>query len=116
MHIVITWPKSRSLESYLAELDKAEREGLLINYRLPTRLLRRDLERCYVVHDGAIRGWNEILSVDWKEDGMVKDPTTDAFWPAGCYIVRDPHWNPIDPVPMKGFRGFRYCERIATDV
>lgn len=121
--IVVTWPKTRSLQSYLDELERAEELGLRINYRV-ARLPRWSEEtlnldslaaRCYVVHDGAIRGWNDIITAEWYEDNEVSRVENDAwagFWPAGWYVVRDPHWYPIDPiVSMKGFQGWRWYDR-----
>lgn len=111
MNIVITWPKSRSLESYLIELDKADKAGEFINFRLPTKPKEHEVSLCYIVHDGAIRGWNDVVSIDYRPEGVVRDPITGDYWPAGFYVVRDPHWHPLkDPIPMKGFQGFRYYE------
>lgn len=113
--LIITWPKSRPLQSYLDELAKAEKAGLVINYRVAHvpafgfGAWAGRPGRCYVVHDGAVRGYNEILYVTHREEGEVTDPLTDQSWPAGNYIVRDPRWYPINPVPMAGFRGFRYA-------
>lgn len=108
--IVITWPKKRSLNSYLVELENAERDGCVINFRVPT-LPKGKAERCYVVHDGAIRGYNLIVSIERQENYMVLDPLTGEYWPSGNYIVRWPKWHDIEPIPMKGFQGYRYIER-----
>lgn len=111
MDLVITWPKRRSLQSYLAELDKAERYGQLINFRLGSKPKLEQFERCYMVHDGAIRGWNEVIAVEYKPADTVRDPFTGGYWPGGTYIVRHPFWHPVDPIPMKGFQGYRYYVR-----
>lgn len=115
--IVVTWPKTKPLLDYLAELRQADRAGDLINFRvrhLPTWHDQigdhrwngwpwgRTRPRCYMVHDGAVRGWCRIAGTCWRDDGEV------AGWPAGWYIVRDPWWTPIEPVPMRGFRGWRW--------
>lgn len=113
MDLVITWPKSRPLASYLLELRKAERWGQVINYRVPSKpRVKPRPERCYMVHDGAIRGWNAVIDLAWRGEHSVTDPITGAFWASGWYVVRDPQWHEIEPVPMAGFRGFRYIGEI----
>lgn len=124
--IVLTWPKSRPLESYVSELARAERERMVINYRVASFPTWNDQEawwdhgalcfggygsdspRCYMVHDGAVRGWCEIVYCCAREDGEVDG------WPAGKYIVRDPTWHPIEPFPMEGFRGYRWAPADLT--
>lgn len=115
--IVVTWPKGRALDSYLLELRRAEAAGLQINYRVPQRpsmpVLRWEgrRARCYMVHTGYVRGFNEILSIEHREPGEVSRVASDAwagFWPQGWYIVRDPKFTPVKAVEMKGFQGFRY--------
>lgn len=112
--LIVTWPKSRPLSSYLRELERAQRSGQVINYRVrhqprisPSAWRGRG-PRCYMVHDGAIRGYNKIRCLTFREDHEVVDPITGNFWPRGWYIVRDPGWHEVEPVPMRGFRGFRY--------
>jgi hypothetical protein len=112
--IVATWPKSRPLSSYLDELLRAYRLGLQINYRvarlphLPFAAWEERPGRCYMVHDGAVRGYNEIDRFTHRSD--VRDPITNLFMPPGFYIVRDPRWHPIDPIPMAGFQGWRWFD------
>ncbi|GAC1533808.1 MAG: hypothetical protein NVS3B1_28240 [Marmoricola sp.] len=99
--IVVTWPQVKPLADYLAELDRALREDLLINYRvafLPSAPLRR----CYMVYAGQVRGWCMIVESKLRGEGEVDG------WPAGKYIVRSPWWHPVEPVPMRGFQGWRY--------
>lgn len=113
--IVVTWPKSRPLSSYLDELLKAYAQGLEINYRV-SRLPQLDFAaweerpgRCYMVHDGAVRGYNEINRFTHRSD--VRDPISGELMRPGYYIVRDPRWIPITPIPMAGFQGWRWFER-----
>lgn len=123
--IILTWPRDRPLQSYLDELVKAENDGLVINFRVahPPRdaivsgnqvsVSFRGVQRlpkCYMVHDGYVRGYLEVLEVAYKGSGIVHDTQGDPNrYPAGWYIVRHPKWHPIDPVPMRGFQGFRYA-------
>lgn len=110
--IVMTWPKSRPLESYLEELRKAEEQGLTIHFRVPSLPEIPFGARCYMVHDGYVRGW--LVTLGFSDGTGVTDPITGEPWPKGKYIVRNPHWTPLEyPKRMKGFRGWRYyseCE------
>lgn len=112
MDIAITWPKSRPLESYLAELKKAADAGLVINFKVPTWPKRiKEGERCYIVYDGFVRGYNNILGVDSKDD--VIDPITGQRMAPGVYVVREPtFYDTGSPhVAIDSFRGYRYVER-----
>lgn len=111
--IVVTWPKSRELQSYLDELAKAHQQGLVINYRVSV-LPRAVPERCYMVHDGAVRGWNRVLGMGDRTD--VVDPITQSLMEPGVFITRDPVWHPLaDPIPMRGFQGWRYFDRSLVE-
>lgn len=111
MNVIVTWPKDRELKSYIAELAKARYEGLEINFRVasaPKRLNPGD--RCYMLYDGLIRGWNTVVGVRERSD--VIDPVTGSQMESGIYIVRDPLYYPwLDPPNrMRGFQGFRYAD------
>jgi hypothetical protein len=110
--IIITWPKTEPLGSYLMALEVAAERGEVINYRVPSPP-KLEPERCYVVYDGEVIGWNEVLSVERRGGEEVLDPRTGNYWPSGWYIVRDPVWHPLrTPLPCRGFQGFRYTERL----
>lgn len=118
--IVVTWPKTKPLADYLAELAAAVRDGLVINYRV-ARLPKWDDQieghgyrgwpygagrpRCFMVHEGAVRGYVKVIGTCWRDDGEVEG------WPAGWYIVRDAFFVPVTPRPMKGFQGWRWYPR-----
>lgn len=109
--IAVTWPKSRPLGSYYIELENASTSGLLINFRVSS-LPKTMPERCYMVHDGAVRCWNRVVDMCWQPGGRVLDPATGRFMRPGYYIVRDPAYVELPaPVPMRGFQGFRYVDR-----
>lgn len=115
--IVVTWPKTKPLENYVRNLRFADKKRLVINYRV-ARLPHWDdaiedhgsrgwafgatRPRCYMVHSGFVRGYCEVLYTCYQEEGMVEE------WPAGLYVVRSPEWNPIEPIPMRGFQGWRW--------
>lgn len=124
--LVITWPKTKPLQDYLDECERAAENDLVVNYRVANRPTRIDFSgprppRTYVVHDRAIRGWQELLGVVRREQGevmRVESPSiTDhgvtghlyaGYWPAGVYLVRDPEWHPVEPIRKLGFQGWRY--------
>lgn len=111
--IIITWPSSRPLESYIEQILSAGAAGNKhINFRV-ARLPKYagPGDRCYVVHSGFVRGYNVIIECRPIEEDIVLDPLTDEFWPAGNYIVRDPAWYPITPSAYKGFQGWHYVKK-----
>lgn len=116
--IIVTWPKSRTFASYIAEVHNAERDGLVLNFRVRTRPGGMP-ERCYMVHDGAVRGWLPMHAIVFHEEGAVARVKSDPIpggWPAGWYLVRLPNWHDLEPVyPMAGFRGYRYFDRTLID-
>lgn len=123
--IVVTWPKSKPLGSYLADLAIAKARDLFINYRVSRLPVWRQAmddhgwlgwpygaehPRCYMVHDGAVRGWCEVVGARFRKAGEV------TGWPAGFYVVRSPEWHDVAlPLRMAGFRGWRYFERYRRD-
>lgn len=111
MDLILTWPKKRALESYLRELERARKAEELAFFKVPTlpTKLATSEPRTYMLHDGAIRGYlvTKFLATV-HPGGSFKDSVTGDDLAPGNYIVRDPKWHPIEPVPMKGFRGFRY--------
>jgi hypothetical protein len=113
--IVCTWPKKRTLEDYLGELDAAIAADLWINYHIsspPTG----PIWRCYMVHDGAVRCWSGVMEVTYREYGQVTDVKGGPFWPEGWYVVRSPYYRLTEPFAMKGFQGWRYFDRsLAPD-
>lgn len=113
--IVATWPKKRALDSYLAELARADEQNLYINFRVPSLPSVTRWNRCYMVHDGLVRGWNDIREACWRDD--VWDVTTGLPMKGGFFVVRMPKFFDIslcegDPFAMKGFRGYRYTANV----
>lgn len=117
--IVITWPKTRSLASYLHEVQKAKDTGKHCFYRIRGNPLIPYGAPCYHVHDGYVRGTLPMLGVETVGENVVEDPTTGNYWPAGAYLVRSPEWTPIKMSwddrqvwHMQGFRGWRYFDVV----
>jgi hypothetical protein len=112
MDLILTWPKTRPLDSYLRELTLAQERGEVINFRVSGQPNVKGGRRCYMVHDGAMRGWLPIVEVVYRGPREVRRVVSDArsgFWPEGWFVVRKPRWTPLaEPVKMQGFQGFRY--------
>ncbi len=104
--IIITVPKSIKWEDYEKELKAVEDYSQVMNYKVPT--IPKDIDdikRCYVVYDGFIRGWQEVVG---HETGKEFDCTTTGKNWKGNFIQRSGPFHKIEPIPMKGFMGWRY--------
>jgi len=107
---VLTIPKTTPWSEYQRELAAVADGSQVMNYRtqyFPKGMKPKD--RCYLVHDGRVRGWMVIV-------GLVDSPkewtctTTGKRWPAGKYIQRSGKFHPVDGPEMTGFRGVRRFE------
>ena len=104
--IVITIPKSIKWEDYEKELKTVEDYSQVMNYKVST--IPKDIEnikRCYVVYDGFVRGWQEVVGY---ECGKTFDCTTTGKNWSGNFIQRSGPFHYVTPTPMKGFMGWRY--------
>lgn len=107
--IVVTWPKSRPFASYMTELSRAVAHDEVAYFRVSSRPNVERHDRCYHVHDGFVRGYLNVLDLVELAAGESVDSVTGLTFAPGLYVVRSPIWRPLaTPVPMKGFRGFRY--------
>lgn len=107
--IVITIPKKIKWEEYQKELDKVKDEKEVLNFKV-THLPKDTSKgrRCYIVYNDNIIGWMKISGLVEQE---FTCSTTGKNW-KGKFIQRTGKLNKINPIPMKGFRGFRYYEKI----
>lgn len=118
--LVVTWPKTRCLASYISALHDAKAKALKVNYRTGgnppqrSRVFDGAAPRLYRVHDGAVRGYTPIIDVVFHATGEVArvadDPISDE-WPEGWYIMCEPEFFDCKPLSMKGFQGFRWFDR-----
>lgn len=102
--IVITLPKSIKWSDYSKELDEVKDGSSVMNFKLNAFPNTAAGKKCYVVHNGAIRGWMEIVGLTEKD---FICSTTGKKW-KGKFVQRSGEFHFIDPIPMKGFQGFRY--------
>lgn len=104
---VLTVPKSMDWAEYQRELAAVADGAMRINYRV--RYFPKGMrvgDRCYIVHDGRVRGWMEIVGLADYQTGWTCT-TTGREWPAGRYIQRSGPFHPTDGPAMVGFRGVR---------
>jgi hypothetical protein len=107
MDIVITIPKNIKWEEYEKELEAVKDGKEVMNFKVnafPSTFIGN---RCYVVHDGFIKGWMEIVGLSNKD---FVCSTTGTEW-KGKFIERSGPFTYIEPIPMKGFQGFRYFKQ-----
>ena len=109
MDIIITIPKSISWSDYQKELDAAE-AGEIMNFKVSNFPKCEVGDKCYVVYDGYIRGYMFISGMSEKEFDCT---TTGNGW-SGKFIERTGQFHYIEPIPMKGFQGFRYMNSIKS--
>jgi hypothetical protein len=96
--IIVTIPKNRLTEVEREEAEVARRlaageKDIMYYWTIPTEPMRR-VERIYFVWDGAVRAWHEIIEIERIDDVRV-------------YMKPEIH-KLKNPIPMKGFRGWRY--------
>jgi len=104
---ILTVPKTMDWDEYQRELDAVADGRMTLNYRVsyfPKGMAVDD--RCYIVHDGRVRGWMKVVGLnDSPSDWTCA--TTGLRWPAGKYIQRSGPFHPVDGPAMTGFRGVR---------
>ncbi|MEK6829560.1 MAG: hypothetical protein AABY15_05570 [Nanoarchaeota archaeon] len=104
MDIIITIPKSISWEEYKKELNAVADGSQVMNFKVNHFPKTKKGNKCYVLHNGTIQGWMEIVGLS-EEDFVCT--TTGKSW-KGKFIQRSGPFHKIEPIPMKGFQGFRY--------
>lgn len=109
MDIIITLPSNIEWSEYEKELERVKDGSEILNFKVnnfPTKT--KVGEKCYLLYRGNIIGWMYIFGFSKKE---FTCSTTGKKY-EGKFIERSGHFYKIDPIPMKGFQGFRYFENI----
>lgn len=104
--IIITLPLTEQWSDYGKEIDKVKNYSQVMNFKVPffPKGVNKG-DKCYVVHDGIVRGWMEIVGMEEKEFTCT---TTNKKW-IGKFIMRSGPFHYLDKIiKMKGFQGFRY--------
>lgn len=104
--IIITLPKETRWEDYEKELEAVKDGKEVMNFKVGSFPNQTSVgSKCYLAHQGVIKGWMEIVGLSEKE---FTCSTTGREW-KGKFIERSGKFHKIDPpIPMKGFQGFRY--------
>jgi len=103
---IITIPKTIKWQDYEKELEAVFTGGGVLSYRLPFKVNASPGDRCYVVWNGRVRGWMEIVGpVQWT-NGFTCE-ITGKLWPPGWFLNRAGKFHKVDGPAMKGFRGIR---------
>lgn len=104
MDIIITVPKSIKWVNYEKELEVVKDGDMIISFKVANKPNCKVGDKCYVVYDGFIRGWMNIVGIN---ENSFDCTTTGERW-EGIFIERSGIFNYIEPIPMKGFQGYRY--------
>lgn len=106
--IIITIPSTIKWSDYEQELMKTENYKQVLNFKVanfPKGIKKGD--KCYIVHDGFVKGWMEIVGFTEKQFTCT---TTKKRW-EGKFIERSGPFHYLEEkVPYKGFQGFRYFD------
>lgn len=109
MDIIVTTPKGE-MANAAREAEDVRRAGGGMYFRRFPLSQRPSVsvgERVYYVEDGYVRGFAWVHAVE--EQKGVSCGTTGRQWPPGFYVYMDATtWQWIEPIPMRGFQGFRY--------
>jgi len=107
MDWVITIPKTTNWDDYTKELKTVENGNHVMNYKVsffPKSMKVGD--RCFVVWNGKVRGWMNIVGLVEYNDNW-RCSTTGTVWSRGKYIRRSGKFHEVDGPEMIGFRGIR---------
>lgn len=102
--IIITIPKSIRWEDYCKEIDAVADGSQVMNFRVSNFPKTSIGSKCYILHDGFIKGYMFITGLASKDFTCT---TTGREW-KGNFIERSGKFHEIEPIAMKGFQGFRY--------
>lgn len=106
--IIITIPKSVSWETWLAEAEAVEADpDACLNFRVANKPKSAGPgDKCFVVHDGFIRGYHVIKHIADRPGFQCQ--TTGKHWAPGTYIMRSGKFHRVKPMSFDGFQGWRY--------
>ena len=109
--IIITIPKNTKWEDYKKELAKA-RQGQSLNFKVAQFPKTGKGNKCYICYNGNIIGYHFISQLSNK--AFTCTTTGRNF--SGKFVERTGKFYKIEPIPMKGFQGYRYFDNITESV
>ncbi|MCK9446624.1 hypothetical protein M0Q50_07160 [bacterium] len=105
--IAITLPGNIPWTTYQQELEKVKDGTNVLNFKVPNLPKYSAIgKKCYLNYKGNLIGWMKITGFS---KGSFNCNTTGKIW-EGNFIQRSGPFNSIIPIPMKGFRGFKYIK------
>ncbi len=108
MNIIITIPKTENWEQYRKEIDAAEEREDVVSFRVKSLPINAFIgSKCYVLHDGYIKGWMEITG--FSNNKSFNCTTTGKKW-SGNFIERSGKFHDLNIKYGRGFQGFRYTK------
>ena len=117
MDIIVTTPKSQMANAAQEAADCIENGGGEYFRRFPINQVPNINigERVFYVEDGYIRGYARVSRM-FNTPRYIQCDTTGRWWPPGFYLVMPADsWRWIQPIPMRGFQGFRYARPDGTN-
>ena len=102
--IIITIPKKIKWCDYQKEIDAVSDMTQVMNFRVNNFPKISIGSKCYVLHDGVIKGYMYITGFSTKSFTCI---VTGKRW-EGNFIERSGKFIIIEPIIMKGFQGYRY--------
>ena len=102
---VITIPKTVKWEDYEKEIEAVKDGSQTMWYRVPGAPSVAKGDRMFVVWNGFVRGWMNVTGTKLRPSFICS--TTGKEWKEGWYVGRSGEFHRIDPIPMKGFQGYR---------
>ena len=102
--VIATLPKTIKWSDYEKELEAVKNGNNVMNFKVSSFPNTAPGNKFYIVHDGFIKGWMKIVGL--SEENFTCS-TTGKKW-SGKFVQRSGPFNYIEPIPMKGFQGFRY--------
>lgn len=109
--IIITIPKNTKWEEYKKELAKA-RQGQSLNFKVAQFPKTGKGNKCYICYNGNVIGYHFISQLSNK--AFTCTTTGRNF--SGKFVERTGKFYKIEPIPMKGFQGYRYFDNITESV
>lgn len=107
MDICITLPKTIKWSDYEKELKKVKDYSQSINFKVPFLPIKTNQgDKCFLCYNNQIIGYQRIVGL--MDDKKFKCSITGKAW-EGKFIVRSgPFVKLNNPIPCKGFQGFKY--------
>ena len=115
--ILVTTPKNQ-MDVAAQEARECIASGGGSYFRRFTRKPQKLSEgtRIFYVEDGYVRGFATVSEAFDSDDGMGCE-TTGRAWPPGFYAVMPADsWEWIQPLPFKGFQGWRYFDDSKVEI